>query len=304
MRLCLAILALAVALAATPARAWNDHGHMLVAAIAWDQLTPATRARVGQLLALNPWPVGGINDAPAEAAAEARFMQAATAPDAIKGYRVDFIDDGDRAGVARDPGRNTGFDDRAMHKYWHFVDLPFSPDGTPVLPPPSINAQERIGLFRRVLASDAPDALKAYDLVWLLHLVGDIHQPLHATTRFTQDAPQGDAGGNLVKLCLRRCRDNLHAFWDGAAGTSRSVRETLRHAVAMPPAAPGPAAEAAWAEESLQAAIAYAYAAPVGPSLGPWTPDEAYIAQAHAAAEARVALAGARLARLLNTELR
>jgi len=76
------------------------------------------------------------------------------------------------------------------HKYWHFVDKPFSKDGTthfPELPIP--NAQTQIDAFRAVLASNADDALKSYDLVWLLHLVGDVHQPLHASSRVSRAAP-------------------------------------------------------------------------------------------------------------------
>ena len=78
----------------------------------------------------------------------------------------------------------------------HFVDVPFSPDGTPLPEIPTPNAQTRINDFRAVLASNSPDALKSYDLSWLLHLVGDIHQPLHGTTRVTHSRPGGDDGGN------------------------------------------------------------------------------------------------------------
>ena len=57
-----------------------------------------------------------------------------------------------------------------------------------------------MAVFRQVIGSDQPDALKSYDLVWLMHLVGDVHQPLHCVTRFTQTEPNGDRGGNDVKL--------------------------------------------------------------------------------------------------------
>jgi hypothetical protein len=40
------------------------------------------------------------------------------------------------------------------------------------------------------------DKLKSYDLPWLLHLVGDVHQPLHSTTRVSATKPDGDNGGN------------------------------------------------------------------------------------------------------------
>ena len=40
--------------------------------------------------------------------------------------------------------------------------------------------------------------LASYDLPWLVHLTGDVHQPLHCTSRFTKPQPHGDQGGNLV----------------------------------------------------------------------------------------------------------
>src|SRR5207302_1414528 len=82
------------------------------------------------------------------------------------------------------------------HKYWHFVDTPFSTDGTtlPALPTP--NAGTQIATFRAVLASNDPDEKKSYDLVWIEHLVGDVHQPLHSATRVSHTDPNGDNGGN------------------------------------------------------------------------------------------------------------
>ena len=67
------------------------------------------------------------------------------------------------------------------------------------------------------------DPIKSYDLVWLIHLVGDVHQPLHAAERYRQNDPNGDSGGNGVKLrCAAAvaCASNLHSLWDGMLGTS------------------------------------------------------------------------------------
>jgi hypothetical protein len=295
-----------------PAFAWNDEGHMMVAAIAYDQLTPKVKSRVAQLLALNTYPTNGRNNASKADQAKALFMMTATSPDAIKGNTADFKDDGEdptNAKRAPDASRNTGFDDPYMHKYWHYVDLPFSTDGTKLVQPPKINAQERIALFRRTLASNAPDAEKAYDLVWLLHLVGDIHQPLHATSRFTQTGNKtaGDIGGNSVKLCAAPCRDQLHGFWDGVLGSSESASAAISAARALPKADQSHAAksgEAVWVQESFQAAQRWAYEPPIGAGNGPFTLNASYRADAKKEAQQRVALAGARLANLLNTELK
>jgi len=208
---------------------------------------------------------------------------------------------------APDPSRNSGFDDKFMHKYWHYIDLPFSPDGTKLVQPPQINAQERIGLLRKTIASDAPDALKAFDLVWLLHLVGDVHQPLHATSRFTHAGTKGDAGGNNVKLCKSPCKDELHAFWDDVLGKEETVSTAIIAAGGLPKPDQAQASksdEAEWVQESFQAAQKWVYVDPIGVGNGPFTPNGAYKANAKKVAEERVALAGARLGNLLNTELK
>lgn len=285
-----------------PVRAWDDQGHMMIAAIAYDRLTPPVKARVAKLLSLNKYPVALTNDAGQADAAKARFMMAATAPDAIKG-RKGFINDGDDAARAPGAAVNIGFSDKRMNKYWHYINQPFSPDGTPLEEPAQVNAQERIGLFRRTLASNAPDSLKAYDLVWLLHLVGDVHQPLHTASRFTQASPHGDAGGSMVKLG----NGSLHVFWDTLPGTSSSVAGAIRAARALPPADPNHAAEtdeATWVQESFDLAKHDAYAPPVGPALGPYSLDNAYRQNAKQLADAQMALAGARLANVLNKQLK
>jgi hypothetical protein len=194
-----------------------------------------------------------------------------------------------------------------MHKYWHYIDVPFSPDSTPLVQPPAVNVQERIALFRRTLASDAPDALKAYDLVWILHLVGDVHQPLHSTSRFTHTAPKGDNGGNLVKICVSSCGEELHAIWDDAAGTGESVSAAIKAANALAaadPVAADKADETLWVQESFEIAQKVAYTPPVGVGLGPFTLTSAYNSRAKQVANERIALAGARLANLLNNELK
>src|SRR5581483_5683764 len=106
-----------------------------------------------------------------------------------------------------------GYKDKLMHKYWHFIDMPY-PDG-PGREPKVPNALTEIKLLTQAIGSQKSDNIKSYDLVWLEHLVGDVHQPLHATSRFTTNHPNGDQGGNLVYFCEKPCKDELHAYWDG-----------------------------------------------------------------------------------------
>jgi hypothetical protein len=297
------------------ALAWNDRGHMTVAYVAYKQLTPTTRDRVNALLKLNPkygdWSATVHKEMPRAAADDKNlmiFMIAATWADGIKRdstYTQDGSQGGNRPNGSPDPGRNTGYDDLLMHKYWHFIDTPFTTDGTPLPAIPTPNAQERIALFRAVLASSSADPLKSYDLTWLLHLVGDVHQPLHASTRVSNSDPQGDAGGNLVKLSCKSCE--LHAFWDDLLGRSNNLYTVVGAARKLPMAEAALATksdEKDWLAESFMEAQQTVYAAPIAAGDGPFTLTAVYKRNAAKLAKQRVVLAGARLANLLNTELK
>lgn len=313
MRIISAIAFAACAIAYTPACAWYDFAHMEIAAIAWSKLTPAARTRAAQLLKLNPMYASWTKDVPPQERDQIAFMMAATWPDAIKRYG-DYHADGPADGERPPPGpqarQNVGYADHSMHKYWHFINEPFSPDGTPLRDPETPNAQSQIAAFRATLSDpNASDEVKSYDLVWLLHLVGDVHQPLHAATRFTRAFADGDAGGTHVKIrCGEGCdATDLHAFWDGAPGTSESPYDAIKDADELPePDArlASIADEEAWIGESLEAARSDVYAPPIGDGAGPFTLTDRYKSTARAIAKRRVALAGARLAHLLNAALK
>jgi S1/P1 Nuclease len=310
------LLCVALGLALSrPALAWNDRGHMTVAYIAYKQLTPTTRDRVNALLKLNPkysdWSAAVDKQVPGASAEDQSlmiFMIAATWADGIKRdatYTQDGSQNGNRPDGSPDPGKNTGYDDLLMHKYWHFINTPFTTDGTALPPIPTPNAQERIALFRMVLASTSADPLKSYDLTWLLHLVGDVHQPLHASTRVSSSDPNGDSGGNRVKLSCTNCE--LHAFWDAVLGIRNNLKTVVKAARKLPAAKPALAAksdEKDWITESFTESQQKVYAAPIAAGNGPFTLTASYKENAGKLAKVRVELAGARLANLLNTELK
>jgi hypothetical protein len=105
--------ALLLASTIAPALAWNDEGHMMVAAIAYNQLTPKTKTRVAQLLALSTYPTNGRNNASPADQAKAAFMMAATSPDAIKTDAAHFKDDGeDLANTRKAPDPSPTFSTR------------------------------------------------------------------------------------------------------------------------------------------------------------------------------------------------
>jgi hypothetical protein len=170
-----------------------------------------------------------------------------------------------------------------------------------------------IQLLAKAIRTSGSDDVKSYDVVWLEHLVGDIHQPLHATSRFTKNHPGGDAGGNDVAFCERPCRDELHAYWDGLLGNSRSIQtlETQGQTLLAKPKPAGAAdlKPADWVKGSLALAKSKVYVSPISDDNDPSVkisprPDAAYEENAKETAQGQVLLAGYRLANLLNHDLK
>jgi hypothetical protein len=303
-----------LAFSGTQALAWNNFGHMEVAAVAWSRLTPAVRAGATQLLKLNPQYSAWTQNLAATDRDEIMFVVAATWPDFIKrsaGYHADGADNGDRPPATPEASQNKGYVDHFMHKYWHFINEPFSPDGTPLQQPSTPNAQTQIGTFRAKLSEGgaSDNDVTAYDLAWLLRLVGDVHQPLHATSRFIHGQPNGDAGGNHVTVhCAGGCNaTELHAFWDDVLGTSDDPHDAIdaaRQLVLPETPAASLTDENMWIDESFRIAQANVYAQPIGVGAGPFALTPTYKANALRIANERVALAGARLANVLNAAFR
>jgi hypothetical protein len=277
-----------------PLQAWNATGHRIVAAIAYDHLTEKARTRVDELLRQHPDPnVKALMGRDA-------FLAASVWPDVIKGDRR-FYDD--TFADARPTPLLPGFPSMARHTNWHYIDLPFSPDGTPVEPPKIPNALVEL---RRMLKE--PD-LNAYDLPWLVHLTGDVHQPLHCTGRFTKSEPMGDQGGNLVFVTPGR---NLHAVWDDLAGTETTDAYINHYAaevtVEFVRNGKGPRLSKdprKWVEEGFELAKheVYTFGSETGSREHPIPLPADYEAHAKRIARVQLAKAGFRLAAVLNAKL-
>jgi hypothetical protein len=269
-----------------PARAWNPHGHRVVAAFAYRRLRPDVRWKVDALLALHPDHPGWVEGVPPGERSLAAFMRASNWADDLR----------ERPGPAAD-----------KHPDWHYVNVPFSLDGTPTRPPALPNVQTQIAELRRRLADPtASDQERSTALVWLLHLVGDVHMPLHCVARFDRSLPHGDRGGTLIRLSSNP-HDHLHGFWDRALGDATdlaSARGQARRLPAPPPALIAVADESAWVNEGSEAAKRWVYRPPVEAGPGPFVLDARYARDARLLAAERIALAGARLARLLDDALR
>jgi len=291
----------------TPAAAWNATGHRIVAAIAYEKLTITVRARVDDLIRKHPdYATVFTKDAPADPAARARaaFLTAANWPDMIRAGDPRFYDETRKD--ARPTPLLPGFPDMARHAGWHFVDIPYTPDGAPGRPPPTPNVLTELQRILREIKAPPSEQQIVYDLPWLEHLVGDVHQPLHCTSRFLRSQRQGDAGGNFVFVAPGR---TLHSLWDDAPGTDSSdeyVAAYAAKATAVYPARHRAGNPRQWVAESLRLDTTDVYT--FGPEAGsrehPIPLPSGYVENTTRVSVRRIAAAGDRLAAVLNGLLR
>jgi hypothetical protein len=292
MRVCTWATAAFIVLSPAAAFGWNDAGHEIVAAIAYSRLNPAAKAKVDRLLAVPIDPAG--RSEPADPAK--RFMHASHWADDVR---------------SRLPQKSVE----------HYIDLPQPSDPTPVPKdqPEADNVITALEKYVQTLRSGREDAEAAMALRFVIHFVGDIHQPLHGATRISRALPEGDRGGNLFMV---RVPDDtgtlhpvrLHAYWDGGLDTFPKEGEQFAPPPdeQIPPAmaavlaghpdtnpeitAGGPFYFQGWAEESHELAreVAYDHLQPDD------APTDAYRKKGVEIARRRVAWAGYRLAALLN----
>jgi hypothetical protein len=198
MKATLATLSLCI-LAALPqnAAAWGDDGHMTVALIAQHYLAPAAQTQVTAMLEADADPLTK-HDIASEATWADKYRDS--------NNRRDHYEETER---------------------WHFIDLEISrPDLTTVcfgrapLPPgtlasngpPEACVVDKVNQIAAELSAPGTDAVeRLVALKFLLHFVGDLHQPLHASDNH-------DRGGNDVKVSAdgvnHKSRDELHGYWD------------------------------------------------------------------------------------------
>ena len=178
------LTALCAIICCAPAFAWSYRGHRVVAYIAYERLTPQTRARVDELIRKHSdYETILTKGAPTDPAGRARyaFLTAAAWPDMIRNDPRTY--DETRAD-ASPPLYPTSILDPRRHPTWHYYDIPLSGDGTPGKFSPPPNALTELDRLIPEMAATKDDALAAYDLLWVEHLVGDVHQPLHAVSRY------------------------------------------------------------------------------------------------------------------------
>ena len=261
LRHCTALL-LAFALLVPEARAWGPDGHRIVAELAQRQLDPAAAAAVERLLApehtrrladIATW-ADDIQDDPAQ-----QPLWKAT-------RRQHYVNFRDRACAYRPP-RECRDGRCVVGGLQHY---------TAVLADRGRSPAERL------------QALK-----FVVHFVGDVHQPLHAGYR-------PDRGGNTYQVRFEGKGSNLHRVWDSGMLRTRGLdwRDYARQLEARGPVAPplaDPAPFVAWAEESCRLSRDIY---PDGHTVG-----AGYVEAERPLAERRLREAGSRLAALLNRTL-
>jgi len=251
-------IALAVALAPLDARLlWYDLGHRIVARIAEQRLTPQTKAAVRDIL-------GGQS-----------LADASVWADNIRQYRHDA----DALHFVNIPLSATAYDSARDCPHRGCIIAAITSD-TQVLANPAASPIDRAEALR-----------------FLIHFVGDLHQPLHV-------ADNGDRGGNRRTVYLQGDSMNLHKVWDGELlkpfGVSESsyLDQLRREMDTLDLDAMARGTVVDWAMEGHRIAIEHAYRLPPDGRLG-----DAYVKANRPFVDHALIAAGVRLARLLNQSL-
>ena len=310
----------------TPATAWNACGHRVVALIAWRQLSPEKRQAAIELLKQHPRYEQDFGermpDAFRNGSAEDRnawlFLQAAVWPDVARGFQ--------------------GEDEKYHHSTWHYINLPVwlnddakrelqdnlsanvSREWKASTPSDEMNVIQALAKVADQLQSkNVPDSDKAVYLCWLLHLIGDLHQPLHSSALFSAKRfREGDLGGNAIEVADK---GNLHSRWDGMLGNDFLLNDIRRRAADCDASNPKAGAAAAqstdpetWLQESHEIAKSIVYTDAVlnvvrqgetdsDQVLGKVTLSDDYLKPAGNVAQQRAVQAGHRLAAAIDRQL-
>ncbi len=110
--------------------------------------------------------------------------------------------------------------ERPETRSWHYVNTPYTPGQAERPPVPTHQSILTVLPEQLAILENSQDVGARNDaLAFVLHLVGDIHQPLHTITLFNDEFPDGDKGGNKFKLAHG---GNMHSLWDDTLATKKS----------------------------------------------------------------------------------
>lgn len=275
---------------------------MVIAAIAFHDLSATEQNRVSALLRHHPdfekWKGAYVPEKAGPELDTFIFMRASTWPDAIR-------------------HKGNPYD----HPGWHYIDYPLEAPNFPEKPGPTPDNDILFGLsYSETILTNQNSTIqeKAAFLSWLIHLVGDIHQPLHCATlvNASYPAPVGDKGGNLFYVRPAEAAVALHSIWDRALGSSVNPRTEINYAAVIRAKYPRSSLQeltmhkipAGWSIESRDLAIKFGYLN--GYLKGSMERDDAphlpadYTKNMKMIAERQAALAGYRLADAIKAVIR
>lgn len=247
---------------AAPVMAWGVQGHGLIAEVAQTRLSPQAERQINDLLALE---------------GHQQLVEIASWADQLR---------------ERDPslGRRSAS--------WHYINMAEQqlPDEQNCQYQPQRHCHQGDCVVaaiqdqsRRLADTTLPPAQRLEALKFVVHFVGDIHQPMHAGYGH-------DKGGNNRQVQYAGRGSNLHALWDSGMLRSRQWNNAdyLQHLLDLSAPALNPGQPQQWAENSCRIAIAdgvYPQSRQI---------DEAYVQQHLPQIEQQLRLAGEHLGALLN----
>lgn len=275
------ISVLLIGLLSSESFAWNAVAHSVIASIAYEHLNNHAKTSVDHLVSVFKQEYPAITD----------FTQMAPWPDELHAQKIESF------------------------SHWHYIDLPLSGDGAALKNlSDTDNALWAIKLITPVIKNPtANEYEKARFLAFLIHIVGDMHQPLHTTSRITANYPDGDHGGNLFTIIdpVSNTKISLHKYWDGGLGMFNQASfgkhaqpDGVSHLSTAITAAYPPEQFGAmvtdldpehWVNEGFALSSNVVYA-----TYEKQVPNSTYIESGQRLSEQQVALAGYRLANLLN----
>jgi len=192
---CQIILMLSCLAVSSLSFSWNSQGHLIIAQIAYDKLTPRTKKSVNE------------------------FFEALIK----KGEQTDFIRSSTWADELRYKNINA-------YNQWHYIHLPinFTHSIKPEAPNIKTACKAQVA---RLLSPHYSLVEKAWSLKMLIHLIGDLHQPLHVATLYNDKFPYGDLNG--LKFRVKSKYKNLHRFWDSGGGILAYKKSKVRHRITL-----------------------------------------------------------------------
>jgi len=284
--------------------AWGDEGHQAIALIASKYLNDTTKAKIDTLLSTDSEPF------------QMRDGRMTNASFATQATWADYY---------RTSTGQHGPTYQKTHQ-WHFVDIeinggtldttcPNYPNLSPGTPAFDGAADDcvvnKIRQFTdELMSNDTPQMEKLRALKMLMHFVGDVHQPLHASD-------DHDAGGNGKNVTAQGMKaGKLHGYWDNEfvqliGSTPEAIADKLTEKITKTQIQQWPAADPAiWANESYALAKKIAYGELPEPVTGrngksmSYHLNQDYINDAQNTVEGQLSKAGIRLAAVLNTVFR